>query len=364
MSDLARRYVLLGADKLKAYRVKPVSPKLRLKLGHGIDYLDGDAELEIEGEVFSLMDVLVRYRKNSYVALSDGTQAVINSDYLDKLSRLFRKHENGVRVSFFDLPLVEELIDRNSADAPFERAREIFLGFNTLTTRSFSPPPITATLRPYQEGGVRWLEYLRRTGLGGCLADDMGLGKTVQTIALLAGIYPAETTPSLLVMPRSLLFNWEREIQRFCPALRCHRFHGASRDLDAAMQGHLVLTTYGTLRGCIQQFLERQFNYVVLDEAQAIKNSDTQTTKAVLLLKARHRLALSGTPIENHLGELFALFRFLNPAMFGSEADFNRNYLLPIQQHNDKEAARELRRKIYPFVLRRLKREVLNSTLL
>lgn len=130
--------------------------------------------------------------------------------------------------------------------------------------------------------------------------------------------------------------------------------HGAARDLDAAMQGHVVLTTYGTLRGSIERFVDRQFHYVILDESQAIKNLGTQTSKAVLLLKARRRLALSGTPIENHLGELYALFRFLNPAMFGSEAEFNRNYATPIHQHDDKEAARELRKKIYPFLLRGL----------
>lgn len=187
--------------------------------------------------------------------------------------------------------------------------------------------------------GVKWLDYLHNQGLGGCLADDMGLGMTVQTIALLARLYPAETKPSLLVMPRSLLFNWQRGVARFCPALRCLVYHGANRDLDEAMRGHLVLTTYGTLPGSIEDFMEREFYYVILDESPAIKNSGTQTSKAVLLLKAQRRLALSGTPIENHLGELFSLFRFLNPAMFGSEAEFNRNCAIPIHQHNDKDAA-------------------------
>lgn len=359
LGDLARRFVLLGAEKLRAYRIKPVTPKLKLKLGFGVDFLDGSAELEVEGEVFSLMDVLAQHRKNSYVTLSDGTQAVMNHDYLAKLNRLFRRHEQGVRVSFFDLPLIEELIDRHVAETQFAQARQVFLGFNTLAQTTLPDPPIACELRPYQRDGLKWLDYLHTHRLGGCLADDMGLGKTVQTLALLARLYPAEPQPSLLVMPRSLLFNWQREIERFCPALRCQVFHGANRDLEAAMGSHLVLTTYGTLRASIEQFLERAFHYVILDEAQAIKNSDTQAAKAVLLLKAQHRLALSGTPIENHLGELFSLFRFLNPAMFGSEGEFNRDYAIPIHQHDDKDAARELRAKIYPFILRRLKRDVL-----
>ena len=361
LSDLARRYVLLGAEKLQAYRIKPVVPRLKLKLGFGIDFLDGAADLEIDGQVFSLMDVLAQHRKNSYVTLSDGTHAVMNTDYLAKLARLFRKHEEGVRVSFFDLPLIEELIDRNVAEAQFSKARQVFLGFNALASQELPPPPIAGDLRPYQTDGVKWLDYLHTHALGGCLADDMGLGKTVQTIGLLARLYPAQTMPSLLIMPRSLLFNWQRELERFCPGLQSNLYYGANRDLDAAMRGHLVLTTYGTLRGSIEQFMERQFYYVILDESQAIKNSDTQTSKAVLLLKARHRLALSGTPIENHLGELFSLFRFLNPAMFGSEGEFNRNYAVPIHHHDDKDAARELRRKIYPFILRRLKRDVLKE---
>lgn len=358
LSDLARRFVLLGAENLQAYRIKPVIPKLKLAMGFGLDFLEGAASLEIDGQDFSLMEVLAQHQKHSYVTLSDGTHAVMDTGYLAKLARLFHQHKAGVRVSFFDLPLVEELIDRNTSEAQFSEARQVFLGFNSLAGKELPAPPIAGDLRPYQMDGLKWLDYLHTHRLGGCLADDMGLGKTVQTIALLARLYPAEARPSLLVMPRSLLFNWQREIERFCPALRSSVFHGANRDLEAAMRGHLVLTTYGTLRGSIEQFLERQFYYVILDESQAIKNSGTQTFKAVLLLHAQHRLALSGTPIENHLGELFSLFRFLNPSMFGSEGEFNRHYAVPIHQHDDKEAARELRRKIYPFILRRLKRDV------
>src|SRR5690349_20124368 len=125
----------------------------------------------------------------------------MNMEYLAKLGRLFRKHEAGVRVSFFDLPLVEELIDRNAAEAQFSQARQVFLGFNTLADKELSMPPIAGELRPYQMDGLKWLEYLHSQRLGGCLVDDMGLGKTVQTIALLARLYPAEPMPSLLVMP-------------------------------------------------------------------------------------------------------------------------------------------------------------------
>jgi superfamily II DNA or RNA helicase len=361
LADLTQRYTLLGAETLSTYKVKSAVPKLKLNMGYGIDFLEGSADLEIEGETFSLMEVLAQHRKNRYVTLNDGTHAVLNSEYLSKLNRLFRKHEQGVKVSFFDLPLVEDLIDDTAAEASFAKARSVFRGFNTLSKKRIKAPPITGTLRPYQRDGLKWLQYLYEHGLGGCLADDMGLGKTVQTIALLARIYPQKKTPSLLVMPRSLLFNWQRELETFCPALRHQIYHGADRDLDSAMQGDLVLTTYGMLRSNIESFVKRRFLYLILDESQAIKNSDTQTAKAVLMLKAKHRLALSGTPIENNLGELYSLFRFLNPTMFGSAAEFNRDYAIPIHQHDDRDAARELRKKIYPFILRRLKRDVLKD---
>lgn len=361
LGNLAQRYAILGAENLTAYKVKSAFPKLKLRMSYGIDFLEGQADLDIDGETFSLLDVLAQHRKNRYVTLSDGTHAVLNSAYLAKLSRLFRKHEEGVRVSFFDLPLVADMIDENTASATFPRVREIFMGFNTLSKKRLKAPAIDGELRTYQMDGLKWLDYLYRHGLGGCLADDMGLGKTVQAIAFLSRIYPREQTASLLVMPRSLLFNWQRELDRFCPALRHQIYHGTNRDLDAAMEGDVVLTTYGMVRSNIKAFVGKRFCYVILDESQAIKNTTSQTTKAVLMLKAKYRLALSGTPVENNLGELYSLFRFLNPAMFGSEGEFSRDYATPIHQHDDPEAAHELRRKIYPFVLRRLKRDVLKE---
>ncbi len=368
LGELTQRYKLFGAEKLSTYKVKAAAPKLKLTLGYGIDYLEGNAELDIDGESFSLFDVLAQHRKNRYVTLSDGSRAVLNAGYVAQLGRLFKKHGRGVKVSFFDLPLLEDLIDANADRTPFAHAREVFTGFNALATKAPLPAPITGTLRPYQQDGLKWLDYLHSHKLGGCLADDMGLGKTIQTIALLARLYVGETPlngntlpPSLLVMPRSLLFNWQRELDRFCPALRYHTYYGMERDVDAALGSQLILTTYGMLRSNIKDFMDPEFLYVILDESQAIKNSDTQTSRAVLTLKTSHRLAISGTPIENNLGELYSLFRFLNPAMFGSSGEFDRQYATPIHRHDDQDAARELRRKVYPFILRRLKRDVLRD---
>lgn len=216
-------------------------------------------------------------------------------------------------------------------------------------------------MRPYQREGLQWLDYLHTHKLGGCLADDMGLGKTIQAIALLTRIYPKVKAPSLLVMPRSLVFNWSREFERFAPSLKIATHYGTGRDWKKSLKAQIILTTYGTLRADIETIVSTKFHAVILDESQAIKNSQAQTTQAALALKAQFRLALSGTPIENNLGELFALFRFLNPAMFRNQSEFDRDYGTPIQKKDDQAAADELRRKIFPFILRRLKGDVLKD---
>lgn len=360
LTALTETYLLYGAEKLREYQIRTVTPTLDLRLDHGLDFLEGDASLTIDGQRFGLFDALHRFRRDGYVVLNDGTQAIVNQGYLERLNRLFQKKQDKVRLSFFDLPLVEELIDERVAEASLPQAREVFRGFNRLPEQEAALPRLQATLRPYQVYGFKWMDYLRTHALGGCLADEMGLGKTIQTIALLSAVYseaPPEA-PSLIVMPRSLLFNWAHEIDRFASHLAHHTYYGTDRDLDTARRAQLILTTYDIVRNDIETLKDVPFHYVVLDEAQRIKNIASQTSRAVMLLEARHRLALSGTPIQNNLGELYALFRFLNPAMFGSAQAFARDYAQPIQRDQNPDVAHELRKKIYPFVLRRLKRDV------
>jgi len=361
LGDLTSRFALFGAEKLRGYQIVHRQPRLRLNLGHGIDFLEGSGELDFEGERIPLLDALQQYRKNKLIALADGNHAVMDPGYMARLERLFKKAGKGVKVSFFDLPMVEELLEENEAAAVLPKSREIFRGFNSLSGRKVPPGRFQGKLRPYQMAGVQWLDYLHEHRLGGCLADDMGLGKTVQAIALLGRLYPGVQEPTLIVMPRSLLFNWARELETFAPSLSVYTYHAGSRDWESAARSQIVLTTYGTLRADIERISDTRFHAVVLDESQAIKNIQTQTAQAAFLLKAAFRVALSGTPVENNLGELHALFRFLNPAMFSGRAEFERDYAGPIQKENDAAAARELRRKIYPFILRRLKSDVLTE---
>jgi superfamily II DNA or RNA helicase len=210
------------------------------------------------------------------------------------------------------------------------------------------PPDLSATLRPYQRDGVAWLQALRDSGLGGILADDMGLGKTLQTLSVLTG-------RSLVVVPKSVLFNWRQELAKFRPSLSVCVYHGAQRSLepDAAV----VLTTYAILR-MDQAVLEQiEWDCLVLDEAQTIKNSDSQATQSAHALRARFRLALTGTPIENRLEELWSEMQFANPGLLGGLTSFKRRFIEPMER-GESAAYERLRRRIRPFVLRRMKTEV------
>ena len=363
LPTLVKEYQILGAEKLYEYKVKPIVPKLNLSIGSGIDFLEGEASIELDNEQFSLKQFLQQYKKQKYILLADGNRAIIDEEYVRKLERVFKQDKNKkqIKISFFDLPEIELMLEEKMKGEAFIRHRRVFEGFNELKSQRMRFPQVQATLRTYQQEGVKWINYLYENNLGGCLADDMGLGKTLQTIAMLARIYPKTKAPTLIVMPRSLLFNWQNEIQRFVPQLTTYTYYGVQRDMKQALESQLILTTYAVLRNDVETFCKQSFHYVILDESQNIKNLSSQTTQAVMLLHAKHRLALSGTPIENNLTELYSLFRFLNPAMFGSIEDFNTHYTYPIQRDNDKEAMQALRRKIFPFMLRRLKKDVLKE---
>lgn len=360
--QLASKYKVVGTDKLRKYNIKAVKPKVVGTFKHSIDFLEGDVQLEIEGEKFSILDVLNSFKKDSYIVLSDGTNALINRKYIEKLERVFKNNnDENVKISFFDLPIIDDLIEDKIFSDELNKSKEFFLGINGIKDYPTPMPSIKATLREYQEYGYKWLKYLMDNKLGGCLADDMGLGKTLQAITLIAKLHENVGKKTLVIMPKSLIYNWESEIHRFSPQLKCGIYYGNFRNLDVLKENDVILTTYGTIRNDIETLRGENFDLIILDESQNIKNVNAQTTKAVMLLNGKYRLALSGTPIENNLGELYSLFRFLNPAMFGTLEEFNNYYGNPIQRDNDQEAIEELKRKIYPFILRRVKKEVLKD---
>jgi len=360
--QLTGKYSIIGTDRLRKYNIKAVRPKLSGKFSYNLDYFEGEVEVEIEGEKFSIQQLLNNYKKDEYIVLSDGTNALINREYIEKLQRVFKEEDgNKIKVSFFDMPIVQDMIDEKAFENDFLGNKDFFEGINELPKEEVEYPKLNATLRDYQKYGYKWLKYLTDNNLGACLADDMGLGKTLQAIALLSNLHEEKKKKSMVIMPKSLIYNWENEIKKFAPKLKVGVYYGINRDFSSLKKVDVILTTYGTIRNDIENLLEHKFDLLILDESQNIKNINSQTTKAVLLLNAKKRVALSGTPIENNLLELYSLFRFLNPEMFGSVQRFTNSYILPIQKYSDTSTIEELKKKIYPFLLRRVKKEVLED---
>jgi superfamily II DNA or RNA helicase len=225
-----------------------------------------------------------------------------------------------------------------------------------------APATLRASLRPYQREGVAFLQHLRETELGGVLADDMGLGKTLQTIAHFCVEKAAGrlTSPAIVVAPTSLVGNWARELARFAPHLRVVILHGPGRHAKMASvaTSDVVITTYPLLVIDEERLAKETFHLLVLDEAQAIKNTRSLAHQAIRSIQATHRLCLTGTPVENHLGELWSLFDFLSPGLLGDELAFRRWYRQPIEQRNDEERLAALKEQVAPYILRRMKRDV------
>jgi superfamily II DNA or RNA helicase len=332
----------------------------------GIDWFElrGDVDFG-DGRSASIGDLLAALRRgDATVVLDDGTRGMVPEEWLQRYLRVasFGEAEGDhIRYRQTQAALLDALLENQPAvtiDETFARAREELKKFSGI--RALDPPStFHGKLRDYQRESLGWFEFLRRFGFGGCLADDMGLGKTVMVLALLEArrlSTEERPRPSVAVVPRSLVFNWKDEAARFTPELRVLDYTGTSRDAAAIEEHDLVLTTYGTLRRDAPQLTEHQFDYVILDEAQAVKNAATASAKAVRLLRGNHRLALSGTPIENHVGELWSLFDFLNPGLLGSARAFKA--VGAVQGRAEREDLALVTQAVKPLILRRTKAQV------
>ncbi len=353
---------LYGSEKLKSYKYNTTTPSLNISFKDKIDFLDGDdISVSIGEDKFNVFDMINLYKKHSYIPLSSGEKSIIDKSYISKLERIFKKDGKKIKVSFFDLPEIEELILQKDQKI-FKDSRKFYEGFNSLKSSKTRVPKLNGTsLRDYQKHGVKWLKYLYDNNFGGCLADDMGLGKTIQAISLLSSIYPKTKAPSLIVMPKSLLTNWQNELKKFNPKLSFYLYYANERDVKKFDEYNIILTTYALVRNDIEMLRDVKFDTIFLDESQNIKNIDSKISKAVMLLDSKHKFALSGTPIENSLFELYSLFRFLNSGIFGTANDFKKDYALPIQADANEDVAKVLKAKISPFLLRRLKGDVLKD---
>ncbi len=337
---------------------------LRLRIDRGRDWFGLNGVAAVDGHEVPLNELLAAVEEGrSFVTLGDGAWARIGDALRGALQAAVATtpadRGGARRLSPLHAPLVEALAeDGAEVVAPkdwlsvLDRLRE------ARGLQAMIPPALRAELRDYQRVGFRWLASLAHWAPGAILADDMGLGKTVQAIALL--LHRASTGPALVVAPTSVVRNWERELARFAPSLRVVRYHGAGRDglLDGLAAGDVVITSYALLARDAAALAALHLATTVLDEAQAIKNALAQRSKAAHGLSSGFTLGLSGTPIENHLGELWSLFQAVAPGLLGSWGRFSDRFAAPIEGRGDRERRAQLARLIQPFVLRRTKREV------
>ncbi|TNE87099.1 MAG: DEAD/DEAH box helicase [Deltaproteobacteria bacterium] len=351
--------VVQGSVDVSRFQVAQEQPRFQMAVredeGNGLYSVDLDFFTEA-GRADPVEVLRAWAGRRPLVPLLDGGYAPLPKDWLKEhgavLRELLEARQSDGTVPKQSLASLMDLAEGTQATVPpdLQRLREVLEGEEGMEEVT-APPGLRADLRHYQATGVGWLRFLRKVELNGVLADDMGLGKTLQA---LAAILDAGGR-SLVVAPTSVLSNWKREANRFAPGLKVCVYHGPQRVLDP--DADLVLTSYTLMRMDLADLVKTEWSYAVLDEAQAIKNPQSQTARAACKLRAKHRLCLSGTPVENRLEELWSLFHFLIPGFLGSLATFRERFARPIE-NGDLQSAASLRRRIRPYVLRRLKSQV------
>ncbi len=296
--------------------------------------------------------------------LPNGEIAVIPEEWFAQYNHLFQFSEDkkAIRLSKYHIGLLNDISEHTALT--MDRRLEQLANFDAIDEID-EPRQFNGSLRPYQKAGYNWFHFLKKYRFGGCLADDMGLGKTIQTLAFLQKqkelVAPGEgPMTSLIVMPTSLIYNWQNEADKFVPELRILVHTGIGRSKEPAVfePYDLVITTYGIARSDEELLSAYYFNYVILDESQIIKNPTSKSFKAVKSFKSKHRLVLSGTPVENSVADLWSQMAFLNPGLLGSYHYFQHEFVQPIEKKKDEEKARRLQAIIKPFVLRRTKSQV------
>ena len=350
---------------------RPGEVKFHVK--SGIKFFELGGGMDFEGQTASFPALLEAARQKSRtVKLGDGSIGILPEKWLEDwelFERLGEADEDSLRFERSQAWVLDALLEGREGvtlDREFTELRDRVLRFEGLKPREV-PAGFRGELRPYQRETLAWLAFLDELGIGGCLADDMGLGKTVQILAYLEsrreaqGAQGSQGKPTLVVAPRSLCFHWLREAQQFTPSILCLEYTGPDRRarLRRIPQHDLVVTTYGTVRQDIEELSKLDFDCVVLDEAQAVKNPASLAAKSVRLLKARSRIALTGTPVENHLGDLWSIFEFLNPGMLGSVGALRSIDARTALPPSDESALKRLSHALRPFLLRRTKQQVL-----
>ncbi len=358
---------VFGFEALKNFRFNTAKPSTKIFISSNTDWFDAKIEIQFGEQKVTVEEVKKALgNKQQFVQLEDGTLGILPEEWIKKYSLLFRVGDGksgSMKLSKYHFSVIEELYLQRDEEELFFKLEEKYerLKGNHSIKEVPAPAHLKEVLRPYQESGFQWLNYLREVQWGGILADDMGLGKTIQALSFIHHLKEEQgTLKALVVCPTTLMFNWQNEIRKFTPSLSFYIHHGGSRSRNGLGSADIdvIITTYGTLRSDIKQFVDVSFDYVILDESQAIKNPGSKVTKAAGLLKAKNRLCLSGTPLQNNTFDIFAQMNFLNPGMLGSVEFFKQEFSVPIDKFGEKEQKDHLRKLLYPFILRRTKEQV------
>ena len=358
---------VFGFEQLKNYKFNTAKPATHIHLSSGLDWFDAKVELSFGDQRIGISEIkLALANKQSFVQLKDGTLGILPDEWLKKYALLFKVGQgttNQLRLSKYHLSVIDDLYEKRNdeelsfqLDAKYERIR------NYKQIPEISPPEeLIPILRPYQASGFQWLNYLQEVSWGGILADDMGLGKTVQALSMLQYFSTQHNElTALVVCPTTLIYNWENEIKKFTPQLTYRIHHGSLRIKDPGelQRTNIIITTYGTLRSDIEILMKIAFDYVILDESQAIKNPSSKVTKAACLLRSLNKVCMSGTPLQNNTFDIYAQMNFLNPGLLGSVEFFRNEFSNPIDKFGEPEQKEHLRKLLYPFILRRTKEQV------
>ncbi len=356
-----------GFQELTKLKLVPKSMKVSVQIISGIDWFETKAHIKVGDNRVRLKEIQRSIiQKSRYVKLGDGQTALLPQKWLERFEKFFQGGElvdDVIRIPKTSYQFIDEWFEAEEIDEQVnlqvEELKEKIAHFERIPEVEL-PKEFDAELRHYQREGYHWLHFLNDFGFGGILADDMGLGKTIQLLAYLSKKQQEQKGTHLIVVPTSLVFNWKDEIAKFTPNLRVLELHGSGRSKTTHHfeKYDIILSTYGTLLSDIRYLKDFVFDTLILDEGQAIKNPDSKRYKTVRLLQSKQRFVLTGTPIENNTLDIFAILSFCNPGMFGSMKQFKDHYAIPIDKFQDSQRAKELQRRIHPFMLRRTKKQV------
>lgn len=359
---------IFGFNDLKGNRLNAYKIEVTIRVTSGINWFDAIIKARFGKKKASLQQLQKSVRnKNKYVQLDDGTLGILPEEWMTQFAAYFDAGDISgelltipkINFSAVSKLFAEEMLD-DEVKQELTMYMHRFSGFESINEIPV-PTTLQTTLRHYQWQGLNWLNFLDDFNFGGCLADDMGLGKSVQIIAfILSQREKVAQNTNLIVVPTSLIFNWQDELQKFAPSIRVHTIYGAgrTRDIGGLDAYEVVLTSYGTLVSDIEVLKQYTFNYVFADESQQIKNPDSQRYQAMRLLKSRNRIAITGTPLENNTFDLYGQLSFTCPGLLGNKQYFRDIYAIPIDKFANRKRALELQQKINPFILRRTKQQV------